>query len=57
VIFAGYQSAGYGVQDAATWVLIATLGNLAGGVGLVTLLRFAQAREQARPESGGSEET
>ncbi len=53
VIFAGFRLAGDGVADVARWVLVATLGNLVGGVGLVTLLRFAQAREQA---SSGAED-
>jgi formate-nitrite transporter family protein len=48
VIFAGFHLVGRGVADAIGWVLIATLGNLVGGVGLVTLFRLAQAREQAR---------
>lgn len=48
IIFVGYREAGRGVGDVALWVLIATLGNLAGGVGFVTLFRLAQAREKKR---------
>jgi formate/nitrite transporter FocA (FNT family) len=33
--------------DVAVWLLIATVGNLVGGVGLVTLFRLAQAHKQS----------
>ena len=57
VIFVGFHLAGRAAAEAVSWVLIATLGNLVGGIGLVTLFRFAQAREQAeqdeRPQRRG----
>ena len=31
----------------ASWLAIATLGNLVGGVGLVTLFRLAQVQQQS----------
>jgi formate/nitrite transporter FocA (FNT family) len=36
------------VIDLLGWLLLATLGNLVGGVGLVTLFRIVQAREQQK---------
>lgn len=47
LIFAGFAPAGYTVLDVAVWLLLATTGNIVGGVGLVTLFRVAQAKEQA----------
>jgi formate/nitrite transporter FocA (FNT family) len=46
VIFAGFQAAGFGPLDVLRWVLVATVGNLVGGLLLVTLLRYGQVREQ-----------
>jgi formate-nitrite transporter family protein len=50
VIFVGFHLAGRAAAEAVVWVLIATLGNLVGGIGLVTLFRFVQAREQAEQD-------
>ncbi len=33
-----------------SWLMLATLGNLVGGVGLVTLFRLTQASEQGKQE-------
>jgi formate/nitrite transporter FocA (FNT family) len=36
----------HSLSEVVVWLLIATAGNLLGGVGLVTLFRLAQARHQ-----------
>jgi formate/nitrite transporter FocA (FNT family) len=47
-LFVGFRLADRSAFEAATWLIVATLGNLVGGVGLVTLYRTAQAREAER---------
>lgn len=49
VIMVGLGSSGHSVADAVTFLGIATAGNLAGGVGFVTLFRLAQVWEKQRP--------
>jgi formate/nitrite transporter FocA (FNT family) len=46
VLLVGFSSTSHGVVDLVVFLLIATAGNLVGGVGLVTLFRLAQARQQ-----------
>jgi formate-nitrite transporter family protein len=46
VLMVGSLSAQTDPVLTARWLLLATLGNLIGGVGLVTLFRFAQARSE-----------
>jgi hypothetical protein len=56
-MFAGLHRAGapYGYLDWATTMGWATLGNMVGGVGLVTLLRLVQAGgEKLKELRGGS---
>ena len=50
VIFVGFHLAGRAAAEAVVWVLVAMLDNLVGGIGLVTLFRFVQAREQAEQD-------
>ena len=50
IIFVGSHLAGRAAAEAVVWVLVAMLDNLVGGIGLVTLFRFAQAREQAEQD-------
>jgi formate/nitrite transporter FocA (FNT family) len=47
-LFVGFRLAERSILEVAQWQLVATLGNLVGGVGLVTLYRTAQARESER---------
>jgi formate-nitrite transporter family protein len=50
IIFVGFHLAHRSVADVILWVLVASLGNLVGGVGFVTLFRYAQVRsKQALP--------
>jgi formate/nitrite transporter FocA (FNT family) len=46
VLLVGFVSTQHGLGDVVIWLLIATAGNLVGGVGLVTLFRLAQAHQQ-----------
>jgi formate/nitrite transporter FocA (FNT family) len=48
LLFVGFAAAGKTLVDVVAWIVIATIGNLVGGVGLVTPFRFAQAREQGK---------
>jgi formate/nitrite transporter FocA (FNT family) len=48
VIFVGFHLTGYGVLDVLRYLGVTTLGNLVGGVGLVTLFRIAQVHEKQR---------
>lgn len=48
IVFVGFAPAHHTVVDLAVWLAITTIGNLVGGVGLVTGFRVAQAREQSR---------
>lgn len=44
VLLVGFHVTAHSLADVIVWLLIATAGNLVGGVGLVTLFRFAQVR-------------
>jgi formate/nitrite transporter FocA (FNT family) len=48
LIFVGFREAGFPFWSPLVWVLIATLGNLVGGVGVVTLFRHVQVQEKRR---------
>jgi formate/nitrite transporter FocA (FNT family) len=48
VLMVGVFGSTHSLVDLAVWMLLATLGNLVGGVGLVTLFRITQAREQSK---------
>jgi formate/nitrite transporter FocA (FNT family) len=43
MMFVGFMGTQYGLVDVVRWLLVATAGNVVGGVGLVTLFRLAQA--------------
>jgi formate/nitrite transporter FocA (FNT family) len=45
VLLAGFVGAHHSLADVAIWVLVATAGNLVGGLGLVTLFRLTQAHQ------------
>jgi formate/nitrite transporter FocA (FNT family) len=46
IILVGFAATRHEVQDVLVWLLLATAGNLVGGVALVTLFRLAQAGQQ-----------
>ncbi len=46
LLFVGFQMTQHSLLEVVVWLLIATAGNLLGGIGLVTLFRLAQARHQ-----------
>ena len=46
VLLAGFVEAHRGLNEVAVWLVVATAGNLVGGLGLVTLLRVTQAKQQ-----------
>jgi formate/nitrite transporter FocA (FNT family) len=46
VLMVGMFSAGSNAGAVVQWLVLATVGNLIGGVGLVTLFRLTQAREE-----------
>ncbi len=48
ILFAGFALVNRGLGDVLIWILIATAGNLVGGIGLVTVFRIVQARTKAR---------
>jgi formate-nitrite transporter family protein len=48
VLMVGIVGGPHTLLDLAVWMLVATVGNLVGGVGLVTLFRMAQASEQGK---------
>ncbi|MFN2569226.1 MAG: formate/nitrite transporter family protein [Candidatus Dormibacteria bacterium] len=48
VVMVGLGPSGHSVRDAAIFLLVATAGNLVGGVGFVTLFRLAQVWEKQR---------
>ncbi len=48
LLFVGFVSANKTLADVLVWLLVATVGNLVGGVGLVTLFRYAQAEEKGK---------
>jgi formate-nitrite transporter family protein len=53
ILFVGFIPTGHTLPDILGWLGLATAGNLAGGVGFVTLIRLAQAREAQRHQRGG----
>jgi formate-nitrite transporter family protein len=46
VLLVGFVGTQHSLGDVLGWLLVATAGNLVGGVGLVTLFRVAQAHQQ-----------
>jgi formate/nitrite transporter FocA (FNT family) len=48
LLIVGFAVAGKTLLDVLAWIAIATIGNTVGSVGLVTLFRFALAREQGK---------
>ncbi|MGI8916264.1 MAG: formate/nitrite transporter family protein [Chloroflexota bacterium] len=48
LLFVGFRPAGFPVWSPLLWVVIATLGNLVGGVGVVTLFRHVQVKEKRK---------
>jgi formate/nitrite transporter FocA (FNT family) len=46
LLLVGVAATQHSLGEVAVWLLIATAGNLVGGVGLVTLFRVAQAHQQ-----------
>jgi formate/nitrite transporter FocA (FNT family) len=46
VLLVGFSVAQRSLAEVGVWVLIATAGNLVGGLGLVTLFRLTQAEQQ-----------
>src|SRR5207244_8150376 len=46
VLLVGFVDAHRPLAEVAVWQLIATAGNLVGGLGLVTLFRLTQANQQ-----------
>ena len=50
VLFVGFHATSHGLSSVLTWLVLTTIGNLIGGVGLVTLFRLAQAREKERSD-------
>ena len=55
-LFVGFRLTGHSLTDVIGWLLVATAGNLVGGVGFVTLFRFVQAEEQ-EDQDGEDEST
>jgi formate-nitrite transporter family protein len=52
LLFVGVASGGGGgLGEAAAWLALATIGNLVGGVGLVTAFRVVQVKEKQRRDS------
>jgi formate/nitrite transporter FocA (FNT family) len=48
VLIVGFVGSSHSLLELVSWLVLATLGNLVGGVGLVTLFRMAQAHEQSK---------
>ena len=48
LLFVGFVGANKQPLDVFAWIVLATAGNIVGGVGLVTLFRVVQAREKSR---------
>jgi formate-nitrite transporter family protein len=44
-LLVGFTTTSHGLAEVLVFLLVATCGNLVGGVGLVTLFRFVQARQ------------
>lgn len=42
------RQAGDGEAELVVWMIMASIGNLVGGVGFVTLFRIAQVKEKKR---------
>ncbi len=49
-LMVGFVGAHINVVSVLVWLLVATAGNLVGGIGLVTLFRVTQAREQEKSD-------
>jgi formate/nitrite transporter FocA (FNT family) len=49
VLLVGFRLTDHSLGEVIVWLLIATAGNLVGGVALVTLFRLAQVRQGAEP--------
>jgi formate/nitrite transporter FocA (FNT family) len=47
VLLVGFVATQHNIFEVLGWLLIATAGNLVGGVGLVTLFRLAQTHQQS----------
>jgi formate/nitrite transporter FocA (FNT family) len=45
VLLVGFGATQHGLGDVLGWLLLATAGNLVGGIGLVTLFRLAQTQD------------
>ncbi len=48
MLFVGFAASGHTLWDVLGWIVLASAGNLVGGIGLVTLFRILQAREKQR---------
>lgn len=48
ILFVGFPQAHRTVGQLVVWVVVASIGNLIGGVGFVTLFRIAQVKEKQR---------
>ena len=48
ILLVGFARSGHDFADVCRYIGVTTLGNLVGGVGLVTIFRIAQAREKER---------
>ena len=48
ILFVGFPLTRHPVTDLVVWLILASLGNLIGGVGFVTLFRLAQVKEKER---------
>lgn len=51
ILLVAYRDIGRSLTSVAAWIGVATLGNLVGGVGFVTLFRLAQVKEKARQKA------
>jgi formate/nitrite transporter FocA (FNT family) len=48
MLFVGFVEAHRTIWQLGLWLLMASIGNLVGGVGFVTLFRIAQVKEKQR---------
>jgi formate/nitrite transporter FocA (FNT family) len=48
ILFVGFRLTPHPVSELVLWLILASLGNLIGGVGFVTLFRLAQVKEKER---------
>jgi formate/nitrite transporter FocA (FNT family) len=48
ILFVGFVQANKTVSQLVIWMAMASIGNLVGGVGFVTLFRIAQVKEKKR---------